>query len=75
MDDPNFARIEVDEHAVIQAMIDMGGGFVSRLGQAWMAADPENRRRLRAAFNEYWNAYTTTARFARYNEMRREVQT
>lgn len=46
---------------VIYAMIDYGGGFVRRLGEAWLLADTDSQARLRAAFPHYWEQYTTVA--------------
>lgn len=47
---------------VLDAMIRYGGGFVSRLGEAWLRADDDNDRRLREAFPHYWEQYEAVAR-------------
>jgi hypothetical protein len=47
--------------ATVDAMIRFGGGFVSALGKAWIRADADNARRLRAAFPEYWQQYQDLA--------------
>ena len=54
----NLSFIPQDEIAhVCRAMCKSGGGFVSRLGEALKHADPDNTRRIKEAFPEYWNAY------------------
>lgn len=45
-------------HATLQNMQRNGGGFVKALAAAWAKADPENSRRLRVAFPEYWSRYS-----------------
>lgn len=52
---------EIEDVAVITAMIRYGGGFVAALGQAWLRADSENRATLKAAFPEYWERYRILA--------------
>lgn len=37
-------------HRTFTAMRTHGGGFVSRLADAWLHADPANRARIEAAF-------------------------
>jgi len=51
----------VDDVEVVTAMRQYGGSFVRCLSLAFMAADPENFAKLRAAFPEYWQNYTTIA--------------
>ena len=46
---------------VIQTMIRFGGSFVSNLGKAALAADPNNLQRIKDAFPEYWKQYTDMA--------------
>mgnify|MGYP001558846605 CR=1 FL=1 len=46
---------------ITEAMIDVGGSFVRALGTLWRVADPENQRRLKAAFPEYWAKYAERA--------------
>jgi hypothetical protein len=57
----------ITERDVIEAMISYGGGFVSRLGEAWLRADEDNSARLLKAFPEYCEQY---AEFARLNRSR-----
>lgn len=40
-----------------EAMIRVGGGFVSRLGELTRKGDQDNQRKLIKAFPEYWNTY------------------
>jgi hypothetical protein len=43
---------------VVEFMRKTGGGFVSRLAEAWARADNDNEARLRAAFPEIWAHYS-----------------
>lgn len=45
-----------------EAMRLTGGGFVSQLGELFHKADGENRRRIAAAWPEYWAKYAKLAR-------------
>ena len=45
-----------------EAMMREGGGFVRRLGAAYRYADPDNRRKIREAFPEYWRRYEDRGR-------------
>lgn len=38
-------------------MMDCGGSFASKIGDAYLAADPQNRARLRAAFPDLFTRY------------------
>lgn len=49
------------ERETIEAMQKFGGGFVRRLGEAWIHADQENARKLRMAFPQYWDQYAQVA--------------
>lgn len=49
------------DNEIAQAMITWGGSFVQRLGQLYGWADEDNRRRLKAAFPEYWQKYAEYA--------------
>jgi hypothetical protein len=51
----------IDDNAVIEQMSRTGGGFVKALAQAASKADPDNLRRLKAAFPEYWHDYGVQA--------------
>jgi hypothetical protein len=52
---------EEADYATVEAMVRYGGSFVKALGQAWYAADSDNKSRLRAAFPEYWKQYADIA--------------
>lgn len=56
---------ELDEYEVVTAMQQMGGSFVQALSRAFIAADPINRLKLRAAFQEYWAEYSDLAKRSR----------
>lgn len=43
----------------IYFMLKYGGSFVSALACAYQKADPNNRRRIEAAFPEYFEEYAT----------------
>lgn len=38
-------------------MMDQGGSFAEAIGTAYIAADPQNRARLRAAFPDLFTRY------------------
>ena len=42
-------------------MIEHGGSFTIKLGEAALAADPVNLKKLRDAFPDYWANYLKTA--------------
>ena len=42
-------------------MVEYGGGFVSKLGAAALAADPVNLKKIRDAFPDYWANYARMA--------------
>lgn len=44
-------------HRTFSAMKAHGGGFASRLADAWMYADPDNRARIQASWPELIDAY------------------
>lgn len=46
---------------VTEAMIRCGGSFVSGLGRLYRQADPANKRKLRAAFPDYFRQYLELA--------------
>jgi len=52
---------------VIYAMLEFGGSFVQALARAYRAADPENRRRIRSTWPEYWQKYSTLAQHRELN--------
>lgn len=45
------------DYDVIQCMYRYGGGFVRTLAQLFEKGDPENQRRIKAAWPEYWQQY------------------
>jgi len=45
------------EIGVIAAMQTYGGNFIKRLADTYVAADPDNRERIKEAFSEYWDRY------------------
>jgi hypothetical protein len=47
--------------AIASMMIQYGGSFVSRLGNALAAADSNDTRRIEKAFPEYWDNYRQMA--------------
>lgn len=47
--------------AIICAMQDFGGGFVRKLADAYVAADPVNRGRIEAAFPDVFERYARMA--------------
>ncbi len=49
------------DYAVIQAMIRMGGSFMQAIGEASMRADAINLAKLKGAFPDEWQEYTTHA--------------
>lgn len=50
------------DYEIAEAMIALGGSFVNGLGRLWYAADEQNRTRLKAAFQEFWQQYEELAR-------------
>lgn len=49
------------EWEITEAMILRGGSFVSCLGELFRKADPDNKRKIVAAFPEYFEEYRQTA--------------
>lgn len=46
-----------EQHQTLLAMKDYGGGFASRLAEAWSFADSTNSAKLGAAFDNIVHAY------------------
>jgi len=46
-----------EKYIVSENMINYGGSFVSKLGEAIRAADPDNTRKIKYAFEDYWEKY------------------
>ena len=42
---------------IANAMINHGGSFVKKLGEALIYSDPINQRKIKDAFPEYWEEY------------------
>lgn len=49
------------DYEITEAMLIYGGSFMRALGQACRAADPENLARIKAAFAEEWEEYSSIA--------------
>jgi len=49
------------DDAIAETMIQLGGSFVSMLGQLFLRADAVNRIRLKHAFPDYWERYAALA--------------
>jgi len=45
------------EYEILIAMKRYGGGFASRLAEAWLVADNQNRAKLRMAFPDLIEKY------------------
>jgi len=50
------------ELKVVGAMKERGGGFVNALSKCFYLADPENFKKLRTTFDEYWKKYEQVAK-------------
>ena len=55
---------------IAHSMRRFGGSFVSSLGEALLKADPDNAKRIKKAFPDYWKRYTKFAKrdFATYKD-------
>jgi hypothetical protein len=47
---------------VIDTMMEYGGSFVRKLGAAALVADPENLRKIKNAWPDYWAQYGRMAK-------------
>ena len=54
-----------DDWYTSEAMIQEGGSFVSKLGEAFRVADPENRAKIKQAWPEYLEKYAARGRVLR----------
>lgn len=45
------------DRMIIKAMQKRGGSFIQRLAAAFIAADPENKGKLKGAFEHEFNRY------------------
>ena len=50
-------NMEPTDYQVIETMLRLGGGFVKRLAACFVAADPDNKERLKKAFRVEWQHY------------------
>lgn len=46
-----------DDYHTLDAMLTYGGGFAQKLARTAFAADPNNYRRIKAAFPDFWTRY------------------
>ena len=46
-----------EEMKTVERMARFGGSFVKNLAKCFYSADPINFRKLKEAFNDYWNEY------------------
>jgi hypothetical protein len=53
---------------IIAAMRNHGGSFVNLLARAWVAADSDNRARIKRTWPEYWTAYGEKAQMMKQKE-------
>ncbi len=51
-------NVDVDKYAVAKAMSMYGGGFVKKLAELILLADPANLEKIKNAFPEYWEKYS-----------------
>lgn len=51
-----------EEFKVIEAMERFGGSFVKELAELYQFADPDNRRKIRETWSEYWKKYREMAK-------------
>jgi len=49
-------------------MRNYGGSFVNLLARAWVAADSDNRARIKRTWPEYWTAYGEKAQMMKQKE-------
>jgi len=50
-----------NDHDVVVTMATYGGSFIKKLAALFFVADPDNQRRLKEAFPEYWEQYSEMA--------------
>jgi len=58
-----------EELRTISAMRDCGGNFVQTLAVAYLAADSENRIKIRSTWPEYWKQYQEISATKRYQSI------
>ena len=49
--------LEEEKYFVSQGMRKFGGSFVKALGEALAHADPQNTRKIKATWFDYWKEY------------------
>jgi hypothetical protein len=59
---------DITEDDVLNAMEWYGGSFAQALSRAFRRADPENFKRLKAAFLDIWVEYEDAVRSRRQGE-------
>lgn len=59
---------------IIEAMEELGGGFVKALAQAYRKADTHNQAKLRGAFPEYWKQYEELAGLKKQRDQKKGEQ-
>ena len=52
----------MNDRMVIDTMMEYGGSFVRKLGAAALVADPENLRKIKNAWPDYWAQYGRMAK-------------
>lgn len=62
---PREAAELLTDYEITDVMINIGGGFVSRLGLLFRYADPVNQAKLKATFADAWRTYAALALAAR----------
>jgi hypothetical protein len=55
-------------------MIEYGGSFVRKLGAAALVADPENLKKIKGTWPEYWSQYDRMAKQLSEVEKQASVQ-
>lgn len=50
------------DRKTIETMMEYGGSFVRKLGAAALVADPENLRKIKATWPDYWSQYDRMAK-------------
>ena len=49
------------DREVAEMMRKRGGGFVSKLGEAFALADADNSKKIKDTWSEYWERYEAMA--------------
>lgn len=51
-------NVDGDKYVVARAMSMYGGGFVKKLAELILLADPANLEKIKNSFPEYWEKYS-----------------